>query len=95
MKQRSFLQARQRGGRGEQAPLLPFSWGSMGSKSAFLNAMICFLMVSMIQWRSYKLKASNIGLEKTITYMTVRGIAHDIPQKVPGMLSISGIYLLA
>ena len=27
--------------------------------------------------------------------MTVRGIAHDIPQKVPRMPSISGIYLLA
>ena len=27
--------------RKEQAPLLPFSWGSRGSKSALLNAMIC------------------------------------------------------
>ena len=48
------------GGRGEQAPLLPFSWGSRGSKSALLNAMICFLIVNMTQRRSYKLKASNI-----------------------------------
>ena len=61
----------------------------------FLNAMICFLIGSMIQRRLYKLKASNILLEKTIIYMTVRGIAHDIPQKVPRMPSISGIYLLA
>ena len=29
-------QARRRGGR-EQAPLLPFSWGSMGSKSALFK----------------------------------------------------------
>ena len=26
-----------KGGRREQAPLLPFSWGSRGSKSAFLK----------------------------------------------------------
>ena len=61
----------------------------------FLNAMICFLLVNMIQRRSYKLKASNIGLEKAIIYLTARGIAHDIPHKVPRMPSISGIYLLA
>ena len=40
-------QARQREGQG-------------GAKVPFLNAMICFLIVNMIQRRSYKLKASNI-----------------------------------
>ena len=40
-------QARQRGGQGR-------------AKVSFLNAMICFLIVNMIQRRSYKLKASNI-----------------------------------
>ena len=48
---------------------------------SFLNAMICFLIVSMIQRRSYKLKTSNILLEKTIIYMTVRGTAHDISRR--------------
>ena len=48
------------GCRREQAPLLPFSWGSKGRKSALFNAMVCFLIVNMIQRRSYKLKASNI-----------------------------------
>ena len=66
-----------------------------GAKVPFLNVMICFPMVNMIQQRSYKLKASNISLEKTIIYMTVRGIALDIPQKVPRMPSTSGVYLLA
>ena len=61
----------------------------------FLNAMICFPIANMIQRRSYKLKASNISLEKTIIYTTVRGIAHDIRKKVPGMPSISGIDLLS
>ena len=62
----------------------------------YLNAMICFPIVNMIQRRSYKLKTSNICLEKTIIDMTVRGIAHDIPQKkVPRMPSISVIDLLA
>ena len=31
-----------------------------GAKVPFLNAIICFLIVNMIQRRSYKLKASNI-----------------------------------
>ena len=61
----------------------------------FLNAMICFPIVNMIQQRSYKLEASNISLDKTIIYSTVRGIAHDIHKKVPRMPSISGIDLLA
>ena len=62
----------------------------------FLNAMICFPIVNMIQRRSYKLKASEqFHLEKTIIYMAVRGIAHDSPKKVPRMPSISGIDLLA
>ena len=71
-------------GQGEHALLLPFSWGSRGNKSALLNAMICFLIVNMIQRRSTK-----------IIYMTVRGIAYDIPKKVPRMPSISGVDLLA
>ena len=51
-----YMQARRR----EQAPILPFSWGAGGAKVPFLNAMICFLVVNMIQRRSYRLKASNI-----------------------------------
>ena len=34
--------------------------GAGGAKVPFLNAMICFLIVNMIQRRSYKLKASNV-----------------------------------
>ena len=34
--------------------------GAGGAKVPFSNAMICFLIVNMIQQRSYKLKASNI-----------------------------------
>ena len=35
--------------------------GAGGAKVPFLNAMICFLIVNMVQRRSYyKLKASNI-----------------------------------
>ena len=37
-----------------------FQLGSRGSKSALLNAMTCFLIVNMIQRRSFKLNASNI-----------------------------------
>ena len=45
-----YSQAHWRGGRREQALLLPFSWGSKGRKSAlFKHAMICFLIVNMIQ----------------------------------------------
>ena len=83
------------GGRREQAPLLPFSWGSRGAKLPFLNAMICLLIVNMIQRRSYKLKASNIWLEKTVIYMTVRGIAHEIPQKCLGYPPILGFICLS
>ena len=61
----------------------------------FLNAMICFPIANMIQQRSCKVNTNTIGLEKAITYMPVRGIAHDIPKKVPRMPSISGIHLLA
>ena len=50
-------QARQRGG---QAPSCLSVRGAGGAKVPFLNAMICFLIVNMIQRRSYKLKASNI-----------------------------------
>ena len=50
----------------------------------FLNAMICFLIDTMIQQRSYKLKVSSIWLEKTIIYMTVRGIAMIFPKKCLG-----------
>ena len=89
-------QARRRGGSEGSRYLSCLSVGGAGgAKVPFLNAMICFLIVNMIQRRSCKLKASNVRLEKTIIYMTVRGIAHDIPQKVPRMPSISGIYLLA
>ena len=88
-------QARRRGGRGSRRPACLSVGGAGGAKLPFLNAMICFLTVNMIQRRSYKLKASNISLEKTIIYMTVRGIAHVIPQKVTRMPSISGVYLLA
>ena len=88
-------QERQRGGRGSRRPSCLSVRGAGGAKVPFLNAMICFLIVNMIQRRSYKLKASNIWLEKTIIYMTLRGIAHDIPQKVPRMPSISEIYFLA
>ena len=83
------------GDRREQAPSCLSVGGAGGAKGLFSNAMICFLVVTMIQRRSYKLKASNIRLEKTIIYMTVRGIAHDIPQNVLRMPSISGIYLFA
>ena len=34
--------------------------GAGGAKVPFLNAMISFLIVNMIQRRSYKLSASNI-----------------------------------
>ena len=82
------------GGRGEHASLLSFSWGAVGAKVPFLNAIICFPIVKMLQRRSYKLKASNISVKKTITYMTVKGIVHDIRKKVPRMLSISETDLL-
>ena len=87
------IQARRRGWTGGSRRSSCLSVG--GAKVPFLNAMICFLFVNMIQRRSYKLKASNTSLEKTIIYMAVRGIAHDIPQNAPQMPSISGIYLLA
>ena len=66
-----------------------------GAEVPLLNAMICFPIVDTIQQRSYKLETSNISLKKTIIYMTVRGIAYDIPKKVPRMPSISEIDLLA
>ena len=48
------------GGRREQAPLLPFSWWSRGSKSALFKCSDFFVIVNMIQRTSYRLKASNI-----------------------------------
>ena len=87
--------AEEGGAGGSRCPSCLSAGGAGGAKVPFLSAMICFLIVNMIERISYKLKASNIGLEKTTIYMTVRGIAHDIPQKVPRMPSISGIYLLA
>ena len=70
------IQAHWRGGSGgSRRPSCLSVGGAGGAKVPFLNAMICFLIVNMIQRRSYKLKASNIRLEKTIIYMTVRDIA--------------------
>ena len=54
---RKYGQARRRGAGGSRRPSC-LSVG--GAKVPFLNAMICFLIVNMIQRKSYKLKASNI-----------------------------------
>ena len=43
-----------------------FHLGSRGAKVPFLNAMICFPVVNMIQQRSDKLQTSNISLDKVI-----------------------------
>ena len=48
------------GGRGSRRPSCLSVGGAWGAKLSFLNAMICFLIVNIIQRRSYKLKASNI-----------------------------------
>ena len=92
---KSYSGTPEREGRGSRRPSCLSAGGAGGAKVPFLNAMICFPVVNMIQQRSYKLKTSNIWLEKAIIYMTVRGIAYDIPKKVPRMPSISGIHLLA
>ena len=56
-----LAQARRRGGAGgSRRPSCLSVGGAGGAKVLFLNAMICFLIVNMIQRRSYKLKASNI-----------------------------------
>ena len=65
----------ERGAGGSRRPSCLSVGGAGGAKVPFLTAMIYFLIVNMIQRRSYKLKASNIRLEKTIIYMTVRDIA--------------------
>ena len=49
-----------RGAGGSRHPSCLSDGGAGGAKVPFLNAMICFLIVNMIQRRSYKLKASNI-----------------------------------
>ena len=50
----------ERGAGGSRRPSCLSVGGAEGAKVPFLNAMICFLIVNMIQRRSYKLKASNI-----------------------------------
>ena len=56
-----FLQARWKGGQaGADAPSCLSVGGAGGAKVPFLNAVICFLIVNMIQRRSYELKASNV-----------------------------------
>ena len=50
----------ERGAGGSRRPSCLSVGGAGGAKVPFLNAMICFLIVNMIQRRSYKLKASNI-----------------------------------
>ena len=44
------------GGRGSRRPSCLSVGGAGGAKVPFLNAMICFLIVNMMQRRSYKLK---------------------------------------
>ena len=60
-----FLQSRldvriRHAGEGSRRPSCLSVRGAGGAKVPFLNAMICFLIVNMIQRRSYKLKASNL-----------------------------------
>ena len=50
----------ERGAGGSSRPSCLSVGGAGEAKVPFLNAMICFLIVNMIQRRSYKLKASNI-----------------------------------
>ena len=50
----------ERGAGGSRRPSCLSVGTAIGAKGPFLNAMICFLIVNMIQRRSYKLKASNI-----------------------------------
>ena len=72
------------GGRGSRRPSCLSVGGVGGAKVPFLNAMTYFSIVNMIQRRLYKLKTSNIRLEKAIICMIVKGIAHDIPKKCLG-----------
>ena len=55
----SSIQARRRGGQEGAGAPPAFQLGEQG-ELPFLNAMICFPIVHMIQRRSYKLKASHI-----------------------------------
>ena len=48
------------GAGGSRCPSCLSVEGAGGAKVPFSNAMICFVIVSMIQQRLYKLKASNI-----------------------------------
>ena len=50
----------EKGEGGSRRPSCLSVGGAGGAKVPFLNAMICFLIVNMVQRRSYKLKASNI-----------------------------------
>ena len=50
----------ERGAGGSRRPSCLSVGGAVGAKVPFLNAMICFLIVNMIQRRSYKLKTSTI-----------------------------------
>ena len=83
------------GAGGSRRPSCLSVGGPGGAKLPLFNAIICFQVANMIKQRPYKLKTSNILLEKAIIYMTVSGIAHDIPKKVPRMPFISGIHWLA
>ena len=53
-------QARRRGAGGSRRPSCLSVGEAGGAKVPLLNALICFLIVNMIQRRSYKLKAINI-----------------------------------
>ena len=50
----------ERGAGGSRRPSSLSVGGAGGAKVPLLNAMICFLIVNMIQRRSYKPEASNI-----------------------------------
>ena len=50
----------ERGAAGSRRPSCLSVGGAGGAKVPFLNAMICFIIVNMIQRRSYKLRSSNI-----------------------------------
>ena len=44
----------ERGAGGSRRPSCLSVGGAGGAKVPFLNAIICFLIVNMIQWKSYK-----------------------------------------
>ena len=78
-------QARRRGGQEGAGAPPAFQLGEQGgAKVPFFKAMICFPVVNMTYQELYKLKTSNILLEKAGIYMTVRGIGHDIRKKCLG-----------